>query len=84
MDSRLLPLFAPLTTLRGIGPALASKIARVAGGDRVLDLLFHMPDGYLDRSVMPLMEDAVEGAIVTLMVEVVGIEEGRPRGGLQR
>ena len=78
MDSRLLPLFAPLTTLRGIGPALASKIARVAGGDRVLDLLFHMPDGYLDRSVMPLMEDAVEGAIVTLMVEVVGIEEGRP------
>ncbi len=49
----------------------------MAGGDRVLDLLFHMPDGYLDRSSMPLMADAPEGAIVTLLVEVTGIEEGR-------
>jgi ATP-dependent DNA helicase RecG len=71
-------LFEPLTSLRGVGPALAAKIARVAGGDRVLDLLFHMPDGYLDRSSMPLMADAPEGAIVTLLIEVVGIEEGRP------
>ncbi len=71
-------MFEPLTSLRGVGPALAAKIARVAGGDRVLDLLFHMPDGYLDRSSMPLMADAPEGAIVTLLIEVVGIEEGRP------
>ena len=78
MDPRLEPLFAELTTLRGVGPALAGKIARVAGGDRVLDLLFHMPDGYLDRTLIPLMADAPEGAIVTLMVEVVGIEPGRP------
>jgi len=77
VDPRLLPLFAPLTTLRGVGPALATKLARVAGGERVLDLLFHMPDGYLDRSSMPLMAEAPEGAIVTLLVEVVGIEEGR-------
>ena len=70
-------MFADLTSLRGVGPALAAKIARVAGGERVLDLLFHMPDGYLDRSLMPLMADAPEGAIVTLLVEVVGIEEGR-------
>ncbi len=70
-------MFAELTSLRGVGPALAAKIARVAGGERVLDLLFHMPDGYLDRSSMPLMADAPKGAIVTLLVEVVGIEEGR-------
>ena len=71
-------MFADLTTLRGVGPALAVKIAKVAGGSRVLDLLFHLPDGYLDRSSMPLMADAPEGAIVTLMIEVVAIEEGRP------
>ena len=70
-------MFAELTTLRGVGPALAAKIARVAGGDRVLDLLFHMPDGYLDRSSMPLMADAPDGVIATLLIEVVGIEEGR-------
>ena len=43
----------------------------------MLDLLFHMPDGYLDRSSMPLMADAPDGVIATLLVEVVGIEEGR-------
>ena len=78
MDSRLLPLFAPLTTLRGLGPALAGKIARVAGGSRVLDLLFHMPDGYLDRGNLPLIADAQAGMVATLLVEVVGIEEGTP------
>ncbi len=77
-ESTLLPLFADLTSLKGVGPALAAKIARVAGGDRVLDLLFHLPDGYLDRSSMPLMADAPEGAIVTLMIEVVAIEQGQP------
>ena len=78
MDSRLLPLFAPLTTLRGIGPALAGKIARVAGGSRVLDLLFHMPDGYLDRGYQPLIAQAEAGTVATLLVEVVGIEEATP------
>jgi ATP-dependent DNA helicase RecG len=78
VDSRLLPLFAPLTTLRGIGPALAGKIARVAGGSRAIDLLFHMPDGYLDRSNQPLLAEATEGVVATLIVEVVGVEEGMP------
>ena len=78
MDSSLQPLLAPLTSLRGVGPALAEKIARVAGGGRVLDLLFHMPDGYLDRSNQPLLTQAEQGSVATLLVEVVGIEEGLP------
>ena len=49
----LAPLFAPLTSLHGIGPAAAGLIARAAGGDRVIDLLFHMPESYLDRSARP-------------------------------
>ena len=78
MDPLLQPLLAPLTSLRGVGPALAEKIARVAGGGRVLDLLFHMPDGYLDRSFMPLLAEAQPGTVATLQVEVVGIEDGSP------
>src|SRR4051812_38203557 len=76
VDPLLQPLLAPLTSLRGVGPALADKIARVAGGGRVLDLLFHMPDGYLDRSNMPKLAQAETGTVATLQVEVVGIEEG--------
>ena len=82
MDDPLLPLFQPLITLRGIGPALAEKLARVAGGDRVLDLLFHMPTGYLDRRNRPRIVDAKPGEIATLTVEVVSTEppgaKGRP------
>jgi hypothetical protein len=34
----LAPLLAPLTSLPGIGPALAERFARVLDGARVLDL----------------------------------------------
>ncbi len=67
----LAPLFAPLTTLRGIGPALAGLIARAAGGERVLDLLFHLPESYLDRRARPTLATARPGQVATLEVEVI-------------
>ena len=67
----LLPLFAPLTSLRGIGPTLGSLLARVAGGGRVLDLLFHLPESYVDRRARTTIAEARPGPVVTLAVEVV-------------
>jgi ATP-dependent DNA helicase RecG len=67
----LAPLFAPLTSLRGIGPAVAGLIAKVAGGERVIDLLFHLPESYLDRSARPTIRAARPGSVATLAVEVV-------------
>jgi ATP-dependent DNA helicase RecG len=67
----LAPLFAPLTTLRGIGPTLASLMARAAGGERVLDLLFHLPESYLDRRARPTIAAARPGQVATLEVEVM-------------
>src|SRR3954452_6130862 len=67
----LMPLFAPLTSLRGIGPAVATLIAKAAGGDRVIDLLFHLPESYLDRSARPTIRTARPGTVATLAVEVV-------------
>jgi ATP-dependent DNA helicase RecG len=67
----LASLFAPLTSLRGIGPAVAALIARAAGGNRVIDLLFHMPESYLDRSARPTIHTAKAGTVATLAVEVV-------------
>jgi ATP-dependent DNA helicase RecG len=82
VDSNLLsPLFAPLTSLRGIGPAVAKLIARAAGGERLIDLLFHMPESYLDRSLRPTIRDARAGTVATLAVEVVRHE--RPANSRQ-
>jgi ATP-dependent DNA helicase RecG len=74
-DTSLIPLFAPLTRLRGIGQAVSALIARVAGGDRVIDLLFHLPESYLDRRDRPTIAQARAqarpGQVATLAVEVV-------------
>ncbi len=76
----LAPLFAPLTSLRGIGPALAGLIAKAAGGERVIDLLFHLPNSYVDRRDRPTIATARPGQTATLAVEVVRHEAPvRPR-----
>ncbi len=74
----LRPLFDPLTTLPGVGPALGDKLGRVAGGARVLDLLFHLPESYIDRRNSPTISEAEPGAIGTLQVEVVSIDKPEP------
>jgi ATP-dependent DNA helicase RecG len=50
---------------------VAKLIARTAGGERVIDLLFHMPESYLDRSARPTIREARPGTVATLAVEVV-------------
>ena len=70
----LTPLFSPLTTLRGVGPTVGALIAKVAGGERVIDLLFHLPESYVDRRQRPTIARSQPGEIVTLAVEVVRIE----------
>jgi ATP-dependent DNA helicase RecG len=70
----LTPLFSPLTTLRGVGPTVGALIAKVAGGERVIDLLFHLPESYVDRRQRPTIAQARPGQIATLAVEVVRLE----------
>ena len=64
------PLFANATALEGIGPRLASLLARVAGGTRVVDVLWLMPHGVIDRSRRVNVAAAIPGEIVTLCVTV--------------
>ena len=40
----LFPLFAPTTSLPGVGPRIARLLA-VLGIERVVDLLWHLPSG---------------------------------------
>ena len=46
-------------------------MAKAAGGDRLLDVLFHLPESYLDRTAKPAIEAAKPGTVATLAVEVV-------------
>jgi ATP-dependent DNA helicase RecG len=46
------PLFAPVTVLPGIGPQLGRLFERAAG-PLVVDLLWHLPTGLVDRRAAP-------------------------------
>ena len=74
-DDPLAPLFAPLTSLRGLGEATARLVARAAGGERVIDLLFHLPESYIDRRTRAALREVPAGRVVTIAVEVVRIEK---------
>ena len=67
-------LFEPLTSLRGVGDAVAALIARAAGGTRVIDLLFHLPESFVDRRARGTIRAALPGALVTIEATVVRVE----------
>jgi ATP-dependent DNA helicase RecG len=65
----LFPLFAPVTSLPGLGPRLAALVEKVAG-PKVVDLCWHLPSGLIDRRFAPKVADAPPGAVATLTVKV--------------
>ena len=65
----LFPLFRPVTAIKGVGPRMGALIERVAG-KRVIDLLWHLPIGLIDRRNAPKVAQAVAGEIATLVVQV--------------
>ncbi len=71
-------LFAPVTALPGIGPQLARLFERLAG-PLVVDLLWHLPSGIVDRRAAPSIRDLEAGQIVTIQVRVEAHEAGRGR-----
>jgi ATP-dependent DNA helicase RecG len=74
MCDNLGPLLAPLGSLPGVGPAVARLLARAIRGERVIDLLFHLPESVVDRRYRPLLRDAVPGRVCTVQVTVRRVE----------
>ena len=71
----LFPLFAEITALPGIGPRNKAVFERLAG-HRVIDLVWHLPTGLIDRRHRPRIGEAIEGEIVTLDIRVEAHEPG--------
>jgi ATP-dependent DNA helicase RecG len=62
-------LAAPLTSLRGAGPKLATAAAE-SGLETVGDLLWHVPHGYRDRADVREVTELRIGQQATVLVEV--------------
>ncbi|MBP2290976.1 ATP-dependent DNA helicase RecG [Azospirillum rugosum] len=65
----LFPLFKPVTALPGLGPRLGKLVEKLAG-EHVVDLLWHLPSGVIDRRFAPKIAQAPNGRIATLTVRV--------------
>ena len=66
----LFPIFAPVTSLKGVGPRIAKLIEGIAG-PHIADLFWHLPSGLIDRRFAPRIADAPSGVIATITVDVV-------------
>ena len=73
------PLFAPVTSLPGIGPKLEPLFDRLLADNgqpaRMVDLLFHLPHAAIDRRPSGSIADAPIGTTATFAARVV---EHRP------
>src|SRR4051794_803824 len=62
------PLFTEVEALKGVGPQLAKTLKRLAI-DRVVDLLYHVPTGAIERIRAPAASAALLGRNVILDVK---------------
>jgi ATP-dependent DNA helicase RecG len=72
-------LLAPLESLEGVGPTLARLLEEATGGDRVLDLLLHLPERVIIRRRVASPEEAPLDQDCVLEVEVTGLRAARSR-----
>ena len=79
------PLFAPATTLPGVGPKIAPLLDRLLGEQgrpaRLVDLLFHLPSGGISRDLKGSIADAPVGEPVTVAATVVSHRPSPPTRG---
>ena len=68
------PLFASLSSLPGTGPKLERLYARLLGRDgepaRIIDLLLHLPSGFVDRRNQPKLSEVTPDTVVTVAVTI--------------
>src|SRR5258705_1400556 len=80
--SLLNPLFAPVTSLPGVGPKQDKLLQYLLSRNetpRLVDLLLHLPSQVIDRRARPKIRDAVQGTMVTLEVTVDRHRQPPPR-----
>ncbi len=75
----LFPLFASITTLKGIGPRMAPLYKKLCG-EHVADLLWHLPSGVIDRRYAPKLKFADKERVATLTLRITEHAPPRKKG----
>ncbi|MBB5699563.1 ATP-dependent DNA helicase RecG [Sphingomonas yantingensis] len=73
------PLFAEITALKGVGPALAKPLERLKIA-RVVDMAFHLPTGYVDRVRRDTLDAADAGRVIAITLTAIDYRTSSGRG----
>ncbi|MBB43173.1 MAG: ATP-dependent DNA helicase RecG [Rhodospirillaceae bacterium] len=74
----LFPIFSDVKILPGIGSKL-EKILDLFIGKKIIDLLWHLPCGIINRNVVPSIEKARPGEVCTITLKVCRHVSSRTR-----
>ncbi len=73
------PIFAEVEALKGVGPGFARPLERL-NLKRVVDVLFHLPTGMIERRRIAKLDDAASGEMVALELTPVDYKQSGARG----
>lgn len=76
------PLFAEIEALKGVGKGLAKPLGRLKL-EQIVDVLFHLPTGCIDRKRVETLDMADAGRMVTVIVRPIDYKAGGPRSPLR-
>ncbi len=78
-DPVLYPFYADLSSLPGVGPKVKPVLARLVGGETLLDLLFHLPTSWIDRRNRATIDSVQVGEVATITGAVDKIDHARAK-----
>lgn len=76
------PLFAEIEALKGVGKGLAKPLGRLKL-EQIVDVLFHLPTGCIDRKRVETLDMVDAGRMVTVIVTPIDYKAGGPRSPLR-
>ena len=76
------PIFAEVTALKGVGAQLAKPLERL-GLSRVVDMLFHLPTGFVDRVLREELDAADVGRVIVITLTPVQYRQPGPRSPMR-
>ena len=65
------PLFASVEGFKGVGARYAKLLGNLCGGLRVVDMLWHLPQGLIDRTYTVPLREAQAGRIWTGKIKIL-------------
>src|SRR3954447_7161169 len=77
------PLFAEVEVLKGVGPQVSKQLKKLRL-TRVVDLLYHLPTGSIERILTPAADAALLGRNVILELTPFETRESRSGRGPMR